>query len=250
MSSAPELKETVAQACRMLAMEGLIDYSGHISAREPGTDRVYIHSRFASRFEVTATDITLVDLEGRVLEGDEPPIETYLHTEVYRARPDIFSVAHLHPKMTTVMSLTAQPFLPVCVHGSIFGFDTPRYEDARHINTRERGAAVAHALGEHRALLLRGHGAVIAGEDVAAVFAAALHLEENAEKLYYASLLGEVRPLPPQEVTEIAAGWRRRTVDKLWGFYLAKAQRAGLLPGRETGLAPRPVRGSDLSGRG
>lgn len=225
-----DLRETVALCCRMLAMEGLIDYSGHVSAREPDTGHFLIHSRLASRLEVTAKDVVAVNIDARPVGDGEPPVETALHTEVFRARADVGSVIHVHSPWAATWSLISTQFPAACGHAAIFLDGVPNLEEARHVRDRERGQRVADALGPHRALLLRGHGAVVVGATVAEAFAAALHLEENANKLYHASLLGEVQPLPVDQLEDLAHGWPTRTVPKIWAYAVSKARHQGLWP--------------------
>ena len=81
------LRQQLADCHRMMVMAELLDYSGHVSARIPGTDRVLILPRDASRSGVTADDMLVVDLDGKVLDGNSlPPTETAIHLGVYRAR--------------------------------------------------------------------------------------------------------------------------------------------------------------------
>src|SRR5262249_46404067 len=71
------LRTQIAECTRMMVMAELLDYSGHISARLPDTDRILIPPRDASRAGVTADEILVVDLDGKVLEGKGPaPTET------------------------------------------------------------------------------------------------------------------------------------------------------------------------------
>src|SRR5690349_24842173 len=100
MSDIAELKMKVAMACRMLFVAELVDYSGHISIRIPGTDRFLIHGHPVSRCEVTPDDVVTVDIDGKKVEGKwNPPSELPMHIRTYRARSDVQSVAHLHNRM-------------------------------------------------------------------------------------------------------------------------------------------------------
>ena len=67
------------------------------------------------------------------------------------------------------------------------------HPESWHIDTAERGRAMADTLSQHNALLLRAHGAVIVSEDIPALMVDAVHFEENAKALYDASRLGEVK---------------------------------------------------------
>src|SRR3954466_12719873 len=94
------LRQQLSDATRMMVMADLLDFSGHLSARIPGTDRVLIQPRDASRAGLTPEEIVVVDLDGKQLSGNVvAPTETEIHLGVYRARPDIGAVAHGHPPM-------------------------------------------------------------------------------------------------------------------------------------------------------
>src|SRR5439155_23741872 len=155
-----QLREQIAQCTRLLMMEQVIDFSGHVSVRLPGTDRVLIQPRDTSRAALTADDILVVDLDGNVLEGQGPaPSETALHTCVYRARPDATTVCHGHPTMSTLFTTVDRPFPAVRNFAYRFtGGQLPIHPDTTHIRTEQQGDAVAESLGSQRACLLRAHG--------------------------------------------------------------------------------------------
>ncbi len=69
MSEIEKLKKRVDTACPMLFVEGLVDYSGHISVRIPGTDRFLINPHPISRASVTSGDILISDLNDALIEG-------------------------------------------------------------------------------------------------------------------------------------------------------------------------------------
>src|SRR4030095_988230 len=136
----PSLKVKVAQAVRMLAAEGLVGSSGHVSARVPGTDRVLINSRDASREVVEPEDIVTVDLNGKKIAGkDREPDEVFIHVSVYRARPDVMSVIHTHSVYSTAFTVAQKEILPVSVHGAIFADGVPEYKRAGKVMDRRGG---------------------------------------------------------------------------------------------------------------
>src|SRR5919198_3558045 len=163
--SLDELKAQLALACRMLANEGLFDQSGHISARHPEGDRLLIHPHPKSRSEVEPADLIEVDLEGRVLAGDErPPSELNIHTRIYRARPDVQAVCHLHSRMATVFSIAGRELRPVTNYAAFLGNGpVPVYDDPRLVHSTEQGDALAGALGDRRARPIRAPRPVVGG---------------------------------------------------------------------------------------
>jgi L-ribulose-5-phosphate 4-epimerase len=222
-----ELKAKVAQAVRMLAAEGLVGSSGHVSARIPGTNRVLINSRDASREMVQPDDIVTVDLEGKKIDGkDREPDETAIHVAIYRARSDVHSVIHTHALYSTAFTIAQKPILPVSVHGAIFADGVPEYKEAGKVMERKEGDALAKALGSHRAVLMRMHGAVVVGAYVEEAFCAAIQLEENAKLQITAAALGAVNRMTPEEVTTaIKESWMPNSIRKRWEYYAAREKK-------------------------
>src|SRR3954470_24749491 len=84
------LRQQLADCTRMMVMAELIDYSGHVSARIPNSNRMLILPRDSSRAGITADDMLVVDLDGKVLEGKGPaPAETAFFWGFSRARDDV-----------------------------------------------------------------------------------------------------------------------------------------------------------------
>ncbi|MFQ5614783.1 MAG: class II aldolase/adducin family protein [Anaerolineae bacterium] len=225
------LKEKLVICIRLMAMEGLLDFNGHVSARLPG-ERLLINSRYSTRAGVTPEQIVMADMDCNLVEGeDEPPSETFIHTEIYRVRPDVNCVAHLHPQYATLFTIAAVPLLPTYIVASLFGPDgVPLYDDPRLIRSREDGQAVAAALGDEPALLMRAHGAVTVAADIEGAFAVAYALEDNAKKAIWASTLGKPNPLTVAEMEQYGAPVSSRgTKRKIWNFHVQKAKATGWL---------------------
>lgn len=141
-----KMKERIALATRLLASEGIVGSSGHVSMRIPGTDRVLVGPSDVSRDVITAQDVVLVDLDSKQLEGNRKrPDETEIHTGIYRARADVMSIVHTHPTYSVVFSITKKPILPVHMHGAIFADGVPVFDSVGHINTRELGDGLARS---------------------------------------------------------------------------------------------------------
>ncbi len=223
-------KEKTALCCRLLQMESLIEASGHISARVPGTDKVLIHPMQASRATIGPKDMLVVDLEGKLLEGEvAPPSETHIHVSIYRHRPDVLSVCHAHSHYATVFSMVQRPLIPACNSSAPFYEGVSVFPLSGHIDDREKGEGVATLLGKKRALLLRGHGAVIAGTCLEEVFRATLWLEKGAQMQYEASVLGPIAPLPKEEIDAfMARTWNPRGWRKEWDYYVSLAKQRGI----------------------
>jgi L-ribulose-5-phosphate 4-epimerase len=220
-SDIDRLKAKVAQATRMLATQGIIASSGHVSARIPGTDRIVIGPADVTRDILSVDDIVTVDLNSKNIDGKKrEPLETEIHTGIYRARPDVMAVVHSHPVHSVVFSITKKPILAVSVHGAIFADGVPTFDQVGHINSRELGDGLARALGNHRAVLIKMHGAAIVGSSVEEAFVAALQLEENAEKQLWAEAMGKVEAMTAEEAARsVRQSFQASSIQKRWQYY-------------------------------
>ncbi len=232
LSDLEALKSDLAIAVRLLTAEGLMDFNGHFSVRTPGDpSKILINPRHVSRTVVTADDIVTTDLRGTPFDGKEPPSETPIHTAIYRLRPDVVSVAHIHPAISTAFSIAEVPIVPVFTLGCLLGDGVPVFDQPDLIRSDALGDALAEALGAHRAALMRGHGAVVVGESVEACFTACIWLEENAKKQLLARQLGNtVRAFTAEETARVKNDlWRPVTIRKTWDYYVDKYRASGVL---------------------
>ncbi len=174
--------------------------------------------------------------DGAVLEGS-PPSETPLHLGVYRARSDAGSVAHFHPLYATAFAVAGRPLVTAFAAGAVFGESVPVYDEPELVRNDVQGRAFALVLGQRRAALLRGHGALVLGDDVPSCVTLALYLEESARRLAAAAALGTPRAFTKDEVTRVAAQlWDPRVVRKTWLDAVERAAVAGRLEGLERSL--------------
>ena len=199
-----ELREQVALANRLLHHYGLTSYLGHASARIPGTDHIIIKGRpHVSMDRVRPQDLMIMDLEGNVVEASQEYSarvgEWPIHTEVYKARPDVGSVVHTHQKWCTIFGIAGRPVLPV-QHpptAAVAAEHWPVYEETFGLITDVvLGGAVARVMGRNVACHLRTHGMIFVGLNVERAVLAAADAEHLAEMTWRAMPIGTPVPMP------------------------------------------------------
>lgn len=212
MADLSKLRESVAKSCRILGKLNLTkEPSGHVSARVPGEDRLLIKARGPEesglRF-VGARDIITVDFSGKKVAGDdglESPQEVFIHTWLYRTRPDVQCVVHVHPLTVVLFTICDRPLLP------LFGAYDPsglrllvnglaHYPRSITVSSEKLGEEFARAMGNKPACLMRGHGITSAGATVEDATLTAIKLNEAAVVNYQAALLGTPRPIPQEDI--------------------------------------------------
>ncbi len=233
----------VAAVTRLLEAEGILDYSGHVSARIPGRDAFVIQVGSTSRAEVAPESMLVVDYNGKLLEGEgQPPSELPIHTEIFRARPDIQSILHSHMELAIAFTMMeGVKLVPMRARASRWKSGIPTDPDPSHIKLPEQGRALAKTLGPHHAVLMRAHGLCVVAESAHALFIDAVHFRENAQAQMQALQAG-ARPLPltDAEIAQIEKmEMRDWHIKKLWNYYIRKQVKEGVLP-REWGDALIP----------
>jgi ribulose-5-phosphate 4-epimerase/fuculose-1-phosphate aldolase len=212
-----ELSGLIADACRVMAEQGLVEHVlGHISARV-ADDELLVRCRGPLESGLaftTAADIKPVDLDGN---GDlgawSVPNELPIHTTLMRRRPSVTAVVHAHPPMTVALSLVGVPLLPIYGAYDIPGArlaagGVPTWDRSALVSTPELAAEMADAMGDRPVLVLRGHGLVSVAEG-------------------------------PPETAVVTAVLQAVAVETLSRFTLAILQAGG---------TPRPISDEDLAG--
>ena len=225
--SIQQLRQDLVDALSMMERAEVIDFNGHMSCRVPGTDHILINSGKSVRSALAPADIIEIDLDGKPVGHDVvPPMEFHLHSAVYRRRPDVNAVAHTHPLWSTLFSSAGQEVQPVTMQAAVMG-PVQVFGKTASINQRALAEELAQALGPHRVIMLRSHGAVTVGADIVEAFVLGIYLEETAKRQYMARSLGTPYALTSAEVETIGANLRRpHLLRKVWDYHHARLQRA------------------------
>jgi len=200
-----ELKQKLIDAGRILVAEGQDDFTrGHMSVRLPDNPQHFFmkpHSRGLD--EITMDNVLTIDLEGQVVAGtSRRHSEVFIHTEIFKARPDVQCVLHTHPPYTIALSATGRPLRCFNQGGALFYEQLGVYKDTINlIRTKEMGAGVARDLGQRRAVLLKNHGIVVTARTIEEMVVSTLMLEEAARIQMIVEATGEGAPeFPPDDV--------------------------------------------------
>jgi ribulose-5-phosphate 4-epimerase/fuculose-1-phosphate aldolase len=182
---------------RILYVQDVVDSYGHISARHPHHPDRFLMSRARAPGLVVASDIMEFGLDGELIRPDARPIysERFIHSEVYKARPDVNAVVHSHSPTVVPFSVTQVPLRPIraaFLYPEVPVFDTRTSAGWTNllISNNALGQALAQTLGQNSVALLRGHGNVVVAPSVRVVVYRAIYTEANAKLLLQAKMLG------------------------------------------------------------
>ncbi len=202
-----ELSHKIVLATAILERERLIGPFGHPSLRVPRSDLIAILGHTGDHVRAlaqsTVDDVVLIDLDGNVIAGDaDPPGERYIHTEIYRSRPDVGAVVHAHPMGCIAFSIAGVAIRPIWHLCTLFAAGIPIHESSVQIDNPELGRCVAATLGKCKAVLLKGHGVAVTGSTIEEATVSAVNLERSARLQLMVESIGTAHEIPRSELTE------------------------------------------------
>jgi ribulose-5-phosphate 4-epimerase/fuculose-1-phosphate aldolase len=217
-------------ANRILYARGVVDGFGHVSARRPhreGEGSTFFLSRSRAPALIEEDDIGCYDLDGEPLEGnlDKPYLERFIHSEIYRARPDVMAVVHSHSPSVIPFGITGQRLRPVFHMSGFLGSGSAHFEirdtagdSDLLIRSPALGKALAASLGGCACVLMRGHGSTVVGASLAHAVYRAVYTEVNARLQAAAMALGAPTYLTQAEA-ELAAAANDPQIPRAWALW-------------------------------
>ena len=219
-------------ASRTLAEHGVIDGYGHASVRSNENPQRYFMARAIAPELVTADDILEFDLDSRPLDprGRAVYNERFIHGEIYKLRPDVKAIVHNHSHAVIPFSCTGVSLQPIFHMSAFIGLGVPGWDirDARKgsdllVRDAFLGEHLARTLGKHPAVLMRGHGSTVVGENIQRAVGRSIYLDINARMQMQAiALANGERPIVFMDEAEVAANVSWQNYDRAWDLWKRK----------------------------
>ena len=202
MSVEARLRERICACGNSLFRRGLtFGSTGNISAALPDGGWLMTPTN-ASLGELDPAFLSKVDAQGRLVDGDKPTKEAFLHRVMYAQRPTCEAVVHLHSTHSVAVS---------CLHGvdehdclppitAYYVMRVGRLPLVPYYPPGDEALALAveKLAGSHHAVLLANHGPVVAGTSLENAMYAIEELEETA-KLFLMLRGAPIRTLTPEQ---------------------------------------------------
>jgi ribulose-5-phosphate 4-epimerase/fuculose-1-phosphate aldolase len=212
-NSLAALKKDFVTAMRIISHEGLSDAFAHLSARVGGDKMLFMPRK--SPALVKSNELFVVDFNKQVPQSG-------VHQAFYQARPDAGAVIHFHSPYVILLTLVGETVRPMHNYSAIFYEGVPVFEGTGQVETPERAAEIARLMGPSKAILLRGHGAVVVGKSIPEVCILALYLEESARLQTEAIKLGKPQFLSADEAERVAKRtFKAASTERAWEHFSA-----------------------------
>ena len=202
MLTKEHLKDEVVEGCRLFWEKG---YSpgrdaGDLSLRDAETGNIYICPMATAEYSivnwgaVTRDEIVVLNDSGELIDSRGPveTIEAPMHLAIYEARPECNAIVHSHAEWSCAFAATGRSIPAVLVESAFIGGEVLCATYGR-VGSAELAGNVVAALGERKkAALLRNHGAVALGANLAEAFTVSDFLEKQARVVIWATGLGDL----------------------------------------------------------
>jgi HCOMODA/2-hydroxy-3-carboxy-muconic semialdehyde decarboxylase len=175
---------------------------------------------------VTVADIMEFDLDAVAVDpkGRTSYKERFIHSEIYRVRPDVNAVVHGHAPSLIPFGVTKKPLRPMYHQSAFLAAGVPVFEirDAAGmtnmlVETAALGRALAKVLADKPVALMRGHGAVVVADTIPNVVGRSIYLDLNARIQAQAIALGgPIAEISPEEARKYAASDNYARAWELW----------------------------------
>jgi ribulose-5-phosphate 4-epimerase/fuculose-1-phosphate aldolase len=201
--------EDLVAGNRVLAEEGILDGMGHISVRHPRRPDRFLLARSVAPSLVTADDIMEFDFKADPIDarGRAPYKERFIHSEIYRIRADVMSIVHCHTPSLLPFADSDVPMRAMYHMAAFVAFGVPVFDIRKEagmtdllISDTRLGRALAQALGDKYAMLMKHHGAVVVANSIPNAVGRAIYLDVNARiQLQTMQIGGRATYVDPQE---------------------------------------------------
>ena len=197
-------REQVIEYSLKLLSEGLTNgTAGNVSIFNREEGLVAISPTGVNYSELTPEMISIVDLEGKLIEGLKPSSELEMHMILYRNREDVNAVIHTHPVYTTVLACLRQDLPAIDYMIAVTGATKVKCAEYASYGTKELAENAYKAMGSSLAVILANHGLTTAGKDIANAFNITVQVEYISNLYIKARNIGEPIILPDKEMNSM-----------------------------------------------
>ena len=197
-------REQVIEYSLKLLSEGLTNgTAGNVSIFNREKGLVAISPTGVNYSELTPEMISVVDLNGKLIEGLKPSSELEMHMILYRNREDVNAVTHTHPVYTTVLACLREDLPAIDYMIAVTGATKVRCAEYASYGTKELAENAYKAMGRSLAVILANHGLTTAGKDIANAFNITVQVEYISNLYIKARNIGEPIILPDNEMNSM-----------------------------------------------
>ena len=206
MASERQSRAEIIHLGKLMHASGFVaGMDGNLSARLDA-NRIMVTPTAMSKGAMRTTDLVIVDLHGRKLQGRRNvSSEIGMHLLIYQLRPDVRAVVHAHPPTATGFAASGIALTEPLVCELVVGLGCVPLARYGTPGTRELTDALEPLISDYDAILMANHGVVTYADDLQHAYMKMETVEHFAKVALVAHLLGHEQPLGEDDVEKLLA---------------------------------------------
>ncbi len=199
-----KVKKDIIEVGRRAYLRGYVaSNDGNFSTRLDA-QRVLITPTGISKGFMKPIDLVIIDMIGNVVSGKrKPSSEIYTHLQIYKNRPDVMSICHLHPPYSTAFAITHQKLDQPVLSEVIISLGNIPIVEYSTPGSVELSHALEPLLSNHNVFLLANHGALTLGKNAFDAYFKMEILEHYAHIMYIVKIIGNPVPIEPNQIKRL-----------------------------------------------
>lgn len=199
-----DIKRKVIECYKRMIKDNLtIGTGGNVSIYDEESQKIYLTPTGIHPLDLKEEDISVLNLNGELLEGKSPSSEIDMHSIFYKKRKHINSVIHAHTKYATAISCTRQNLPAIDYLVALSGDIKINCAEYASYGTMELAENAFKAMGNGKAVLLANHGITVIGKNIEEAYNLIQQIEYVAELFVNANKVGVPVVLSDEEMTEM-----------------------------------------------
>lgn len=196
-----KIREKIIEiSLKMLSDELTNGTAGNISIYDRKENLVAISPTGVPYHTLKPEDISVVDLDGNLIEGKNPSSELEMHLMFYRKRDDVNAVIHGHTKYSTAVACLRRTLPAIDYMMAITGDKEVRCAKYASYGTKELAENCFDTMSKSRACLLANHGITTVGENIEIAYNVLAQVEYISNLYLLSSAVGEPVVVEDQEI--------------------------------------------------
>lgn len=176
--------------------------SGNISIKTGGV--ILISKSGVCLGDMDTKDVAEINFNGESLNGVKPSSENKMHIEIYKRRPDLSAIIHIHCPYVTAFAVCNKEINEPILPEFIFNFEKiPSAKYALPSSFELADEIAGHFENGHNSVLMQNHGLVAGGTSLKQTFYALESIQAYTKTYFAAKFLGDIKRIPENEIEKI-----------------------------------------------
>lgn len=176
-------------------------FGGNISIRKG--NNIYISEANIDKSNITEDNVSILDLDGNVLNDITPSSEYMIHQKIYLSKETATSIIHAHPPYATAFALSSESLdsrISSEMYKNLGEIGIADYATPGSIELAEIVSKIAE---NHNSILMKNHGVLVIADDISKAYYMIELIEQLAKMTYILKYVGKGNQLSKENLNDL-----------------------------------------------